>query len=182
MKNDNKILKILAAGAVLATMHLSAHAVDSVSAEYAFGSNVQVVRLGAQWDWSQRWFASNGNHIGGYWDLSLGQWRGDKYRNIDGEHQNITSIGITPVFRWQKDSKKGFYAEAGVGAHLMSETYNNADNRIATAFTFGDHVGIGYVFNNKLDLGLKYQHFSNGGIKKPNSGVNMTVLHASYHF
>lgn len=182
MQSDNKIWKVLAAGTLLATIHLSAQAVDSVSAEYAFGSNVQMVRLGAQWDWSQRWFASNGNHIGGYWDLSAAQWRSDKHRNIDGQHQNITSIGITPVFRWQKDSKKGFYAEAGIGAHLMSETYNNAGNAVASAFVFGDHIGIGYVFNNKLDVGLKYQHFSNAGIKKPNDGVNFTVLSARYHF
>lgn len=174
--------KAIAAAVALSAVQMSAHAVDSMSVEYATGSNVRMVRLGAQWDWSQRWFASNGNHIGGYWDLSLAQWRGDKYRNIEGQHQNITSIGITPVFRWQQDSKKGFYAEAGIGAHLMSETYNNSGNGIATAFTFGDHVGLGYVFNNGLDLGLKYQHFSNGGIKKPNNGANFTVLRAAYRF
>ncbi|MBS1169777.1 MAG: hypothetical protein H6R01_695 [Burkholderiaceae bacterium] len=174
--------KLLATSVALAAMHTPALAVDSVSLEYGTASNVQVARVGLQWNWSQHWLSSNGNHVGGYWDLSLAQWRGKKFRNIDDQHQNITSIGITPVFRWQKDDRKGLYAEAGIGAHLMSETYNNNDKKIATAFTFGDHVGIGYVFSNGLDLGLKYQHFSNAGIKKPNDGVNFTMVRAAYRF
>lgn len=174
--------KVLAVGIVLASMHMSSQAVDSVSIEVATASKLRMVRVAAQWDWSQRWFASNGNHIGGHWDLSLAQWRGTRYQNVPGAHQNITSIGITPVFRWQQDNKKGLYIEAGIGAHLFSETYNNNGRRFSTAFQFGDHVGIGYIFNNNLDLGLRFQHFSNAGIKKPNPGVNLTVMRASYRF
>jgi lipid A 3-O-deacylase len=35
---------------------------------------------------------------------------------------------------------------------------------------------------NNLDLGLKLQHFSNGGIKDPNDGVNFAVVRISYPF
>jgi hypothetical protein len=38
------------------------------------------------------------------------------------------------------------------------------------------------VFSNGLDVGLKLQHFSNGGIKKPNSGANFAVLRVAYPF
>lgn len=172
--------KIFAVATVMAVTQLTAHAVDSASLEYATASKVRMVRAAVQWDWESRWFQSNGTHIGGYWDLSLAQWRGSQYRNVPGDHQNITSIGFTPVFRFQQDSKKGFYAEAGIGVHLMSQLYDNNDDKLSTAFQFGDHIGIGYVFDNKLDVGLKYQHFSNGGIKSPNSGVDFTVLRISY--
>jgi len=63
---------------------------------------------------------------------------------------------------------------------LLSELYDNNDRKLSTAFQFGDHVGIGYVFQNNLDLGLKVQHFSNGSIKQPNQGINFGVVRVSY--
>ena len=182
MRTSFNAWKILAIGAALATIPLSALAVDSISIEAGSSNHVNLARVAAQWDWSQRWFSSNGNHISGYWDLSLSQWRGNKYQNISGQHQNITDFGFTPVFRWQQDNKKGLYAEAGIGVHVLSHLYNNADKRLSTAFQFGDHVGIGYVFSNNLDLSLRFEHFSNAGIKQPNTGVNFGVVRASYRF
>ena len=53
---------------------------------------------------------------------------------------------------------------------------------MSTAFEFADHIGLGYVFNNKFDLGLRVQHYSNAGIKKPNNGENFVVLRGAYRF
>jgi len=156
-------------------------AVDSVSFEAGTGNSTQIARVGAQWRWDQQWFKSNGTHLGGYWDLSLSQWRGNRYQGRQAS-QNITDIGITPVFRFQADSLKGWYVEGGVGAHYLSDLYDNAGRQMSTRFEFGDHVGMGYVFANKLDVGLRLQHFSNGGIKHPNDGVNFAVLRAAYQF
>ncbi|WP_296500958.1 acyloxyacyl hydrolase [Rhodoferax sp.] len=166
----------------LTAAHGAAQALDAASLELAVGEKVQMVRVGAQWDWERRWFQSNGTHLGGYWDLSLAQWRGTHYQNIEGKTQDITSIGLTPVLRFQQDSKKGFYAEARIGIHLLSELYDNDNNHLSTSFQFGDEVGVGYVFNNKLDIGLKLQHFSNGGIKKPNDGIDFTSIRVRYIF
>ena len=91
-------------------------------------------------------------------------------------------IGSTPVFRWENDNKKGIYVEGGIGASLFSKTYNNNGNRMSTAFEFADHIGIGYVFNNNFDLGLRLQHYSNAGIKKPNNGENFVVVRGAYRF
>ena len=172
----------LAIGCLLTTLTPTATAVDSASVEFGTGDKIKMVRLGAQWKWDKMWWHSNGTHIGGYWDLTLAQWRGNRFRNIPGNHQNITAIGITPVFRFQNDSRKGFYAEAGIGAHLLSELYNNNDQQLSTSFQFGDHIGVGYVFANNADISLKIQHFSNGSIKKPNDGVNFAVIRASFPF
>ena len=156
--------------------------IDQGSLEIGGGAKVQMVRIGVQSDWSKRWFSSNGWHLGGYWDASLAQWRGNAYRDVDGQHQNITNIGFTPVFRYQRDDLKGWYGEGGIGVNLLSELYNNDANRLSTAFQFGDHIGAGYVFDNQWELGMKIQHFSNGSIKKPNSGVNFLVLKVSRPF
>lgn len=156
--------------------------VDSASFEFGTGAKVRMARVAVQKNWDVRWFASHGRHLGGYWDLSAAYWRGTAYRNVPGQHQNLAVVGITPVLRYARDDKLGWYGEAGIGANLFSELYNNDDNRLSTAFQFGDHVGIGYVLPNKWDLGLKFQHYSNGSIKRPNSGANFLILSARYAF
>ena len=160
----------------------AAPAVDSVSLEYASGTKVKLARVGVQSQWDQRWLQRSGRHLGAYWDLQLAHWRGRAYQNVMGQHQDITDIGLTPVFRWQADERKGWYLEGGIGVHLLSELYENDGNSLSTRFQFGDHVGAGYVLGNGWDLGLKLQHFSNGGIKTPNSGVNFIVFKAARAF
>lgn len=173
----------LLAGAALLGFQSAAHAVDSVSLELAAGKHhTQLARVAAQWNWDKKWFDSNGTHLSGYWDASLAMWQGNRYKGVDGQKQRFADIGFTPVFRFERSNKKGPYAEAGIGVHLFSETYNNDGRQLSTAFQFGDHIGAGYVFANGLDLGLKLQHFSNGGIKKPNGGADFAVLRVAYAF
>jgi len=155
---------------------------SSVSVDGASGTRTQMVRLGLQSDWSARWFQSNGTHLSGYWDLSVGDWRANHFQNRDGATQHLWDIGLDPVFRWENDSKKGIYYEGGIGFHRLSKLYDNDTYQLSTHFQFGDHIGIGYVFNNKWEIGAKIEHFSNGGYRKPNTGVNFFDLKASYHF
>ena len=68
----------------------------------------------------------------------------------------------------------------GLAGMYSYHVYNNNGRRFSTAFQFGDHLGVGYVFNNGLDVGLKVQHFSNGAIKRPNSGANVAVVRVAY--
>ncbi|MGJ9420513.1 acyloxyacyl hydrolase [Massilia sp. CMS3.1] len=156
--------------------------IDSASFEFGTGPKVRLGRLAVQKDWDSQWFASNGRHLSGYWDLSAAWWRSTSYRNVPGQHQNLAVVGITPVLRYQRDDKLGWYAEAGIGANLFSELYNNDGNRLSTAFQFGDHLGIGYVTPTKWDLGLKFQHYSNASIKRPNNGANFVIFGARYKF
>lgn len=163
-------------------MQTTAFAVDSASLEIGSGNKTQMTRVGLQWKWDSKWWQSNGTHIGGYWDLTASQWRANRFRNIPGNSQNLIDIGLTPVFRWQRDNLKGWYAEAGIGAHYLSEIYDNNDRQFSTKFQFGDHLGFGYVFSNNVDVGIRIQHFSNASIKQPNDGANFAVLRASYAF
>lgn len=156
--------------------------IDSVSVDVGAGEHVQMVRFNAAKDWDNKWFQSNGTHLGGYWELSTGIWQENRYKNVVGAEQKLWDIGFTPVFRFQNDNKKGMYYEGGIGVHMLSKLYNNSDNRLSTHFQFGDHIAAGYVFDNNWEVAVKLQHFSNGGYKKPNSGVNFLELKAAYHF
>ncbi|MBC7452359.1 MAG: acyloxyacyl hydrolase [Massilia sp.] len=155
---------------------------DSASVEFGTGKKVQMLRVSAQKNWERTWFESNGTHLSGYWDANLAQWRGNAFEEQSGRHQNITVLGLTPVFRFERFDKKGWYGEGGIGLTLLSKLYDNAGNRLSTHFQFADHIGAGYVFDNKWELGAKIQHYSNGGYKHPNSGVNWLVVKAAYHY
>ena len=164
-------LSTLAASVLLAVTHLPAHASDGASLEIGTGNQTQFVRGSLQWNFQRALYESERLAIKGYWDLSLAQWRGNSFRNQPGEHQNLTMVGITPMVRVQSPGSS-FYGEAGIGAHLMSELYDNNGRRLSTAVEFGSRLGIGYVLSPRVDVGLSIQHYSNGGIKHPNNGVN----------
>jgi hypothetical protein len=180
--------KMLAAGVALALLQNLAAAADgafgadSVSGEFGTGNKTKMVRAGLQWNWKDPWFKSNGTHLGGYWDATLAYWQENAYQGIADNKSSLVDIGITPVWRFENDSKKGLYGEAAVGAHLHSHIYNNNGRPFSTAFQFGDHIGVGYVTQDGWDIALKAQHFSNGAIKHPNPGMNMAVLKIGHAF
>jgi hypothetical protein len=168
------IRNLFAAAALAASF--GAQAVDSVAVEAGGGSGVDVWRIGAQWKWSSKWLQSADWHLGGYWDLQVGQW--------DGGAGHITDLGITPVFRYQMNSGTGPYFEGAIGAHIISDKQITRTTRTSTSFQFGDHVGVGVRFGDKgrYDLGLRLQHHSNGSIKRPNPGTNFAIVRFQYHF
>lgn len=175
-----KTLKTFAMACVLGALPVTTFAADSASFEIGSGDKTKMVRLGIQWKWDKQWWKSNGTHIGGYWNFSAAHWRANQHQGIAGNRQNLGALGITPVFRLQNDSLRGWYAEAGIGAHVLSALYDNDGKQLSTRFQFGDHLGAGYIFNNGTELGLSIQHFSNGGFKKPNDGVNFAILRLSH--
>jgi hypothetical protein len=171
----------LAASLLLAAAHIPAHAVDGATLEFGAGNSTQFVRGSLQWKFQRALYESESIAIKGYWDLSLAQWRGNRYQDQPGEHQNLTDIGITPMFRFQHPGSK-FYGEAGIGAHVLSGLYDNNGRKLSTAIEFGSQLGIGYNLSPRADVGLSIQHYSNGGIKHPNNGVNFVSMIVSYYF
>lgn len=175
--------KKLSAGVAAVVFFLAAVpavAVDAIAVEAGSGDSTDMGRVAIQWDWNKRWFQGADWHVGGYWDLALGYW----HRNAPaGQNEDITEIGLTPVFRLQRNGLAGPYLEAAIGFHLLSDT-TIGDKRLSTQFQLGDHLGLGYRFGAKraLDLGYRYQHLSNAGIKQPNDGINFHQIRLQYHF
>lgn len=164
----------------------SASAVDGVSiqggvgAGSSDGSGTEMARVALQWDWKQRWFQGKDWHVGGFWDVGVGYWQRDATAAQNGD---LFELGVTPVFRLQKNVLEGPYVEAGVGAHLLSQT-SLGDKSFSTSFQFGSHLGIGYRFGARkaFDLSYSYQHLSNADIKKPNDGIDFHQIRLQYHF
>ena len=53
---------------------------------------------------------------------------------------------------------------------------------MSSNFQFGDHIGIGYLLNNQVDLSLNFQHYSDAGIRRPNPAVNFVNFRISCAF
>jgi len=176
---------LVAGAAVLAAC--PAYAVDGMSFEYGDSdssqSDVQLYRVGVQWKWSQKWLPIGNWHLGGYWDASLGYWDN---QSAGATHSSIFDLGLTPVFRFQQTTPSAIspYAEIGLGFHFLSHTSVSPQRQFGTSFQFGDHLGVGLRFGERgqYDLGYRFQHLSNAGIKQPNDGINFHQVRLQYHF
>ena len=78
---------------------------------------------------------------------------------------------------------RSLYLEGGVGAHVLSDLDVGTGRDFSTRFQFGDHFGAGFRFgaDERFDLGLRFQHLSNGGLRNPNPGINFLLLRFAYH-
>src|SRR5690606_21385354 len=114
-------------------------------------------------------------HWDGYGRLDLVAELGAAYWMANGSRSpsNVWQFSATPMIRWSWNER--FYLEAGVGATVFSRT-DFADKHLSAAFQFGDHIGVGAYLSDTSRLGLRLSHFSNAGIKEPNTGLNILQL------
>ena len=164
---------VLAAALLFA---IPAHAVDGASLETGRGDErSELARGGLQWKWQRKWFNGGSWHVTGYWDASVGAWT---------THKTLIDFGVTPVFRMQRSDAAGPYLEAAIGFHLLSDLSVTRSRIFGSNFQFGDHLGAGWRFGERgrYDIGLRLQHLSNGGIKRPNPGINFALLRLAHHF
>ena len=179
-------IKYLIAAAMLSASPV-AFAIDGMSFEYGHSdssnANVNMYRVGVQWDWNKKLVEMGNWHLGGYWESDAGYWSNNSFART---HSNILDIGFTPVFRFQQTTRSSLspYVELGVGVHFLSATSVSPQRQFGSSFQFGDHVGAGVRFGekSKYEIGYRYQHFSNAGIKGPNQGINFNELRLQYHF
>ncbi len=138
------------------------------------------VTAGATWRWNGQWALGTGA-LTGYWDASIGRWR---VRHADaGDRSAFTQVGVTPVLRYRGDGGESrWFVEAGIGENVIGPVYRSEDHRFSTAFNFGDHLGVGVDAGERHqhEFTLRYEHFSNAGIKEPNPGENFVQLRYTY--
>ncbi|UFH48661.1 acyloxyacyl hydrolase [Pseudomonas sp. KNUC1026] len=133
------------------------------------GESTQVYRLGYQIDWDKSWLQSGAGRLTGYWDAGYTYWDGDK-------HSSVHSVSFAPVFRYEfgNGSIKPFI-EAGIGVSLFSQTQVE-DNKLGSSFNFEDRLGLGVQLPGGHELSVRAIHYSNGGIKEPNDGIEAYSL------
>ena len=164
-----------------------ARAIDGMSLELgssdSSNTSVDMARVGVQWNWSKRWALGSNWHIGGFWDLGLGYWDNDSRNRTTS---SIVDFGFTPVFRLQQTNPGAVapYLEGAIGFHYLSNSSLGSKRRLGSRFQFGDHIGLGLRFGPRhaYDIGYRYQHLSNAGIKEPNQGINFHQIRLQYHF
>ena len=141
-----------------------------MSAEVGRGDhNTSMLGVGLQWVPHPEWLAER--HWDYYWDVSIANWHSDT--------GTVHDIGITPVLRYARNPRR-WYFEAGIGAHIFSDSHVSSDLGFSTRFQFGDHIGMGYRFH-AWDTAVRLQHLSKGGMRNPNPGINSVQLRLLYH-
>jgi len=131
-------------------------------------------RLSAQSDFDQRWFSSSSGHLSGYWDGTYSYWKGHKFKS---RH----SLSASPVLVYQFHGGRFTpYVEAGLGAALFSSAHVEGQS-LGSALQFESRLGAGLRFGRQ-EVGLRFLHYSNAGLKGPNDGINARTLHYRFGF
>ncbi len=158
------------------------YALESTSLDLMAGNQTKVGRLGLQLDWQRQWFKGETTHLGAYWDTSYGSLREFQHQIFPGNTSNLHDVGIAAVFRYQRNDRTGFYAEAGTGPHYLSELYDSSGRRQGSRLILNSHAGAGFIWKNGMDLGLKAMHLSNGSVTQPNEAVSMVGVGLRYRW
>ena len=144
--------------------------------------NTYGVTAGVTWNWERHWTLGSGR-VTGYWEASVSEW---SYLASDARRTAwLGQVGLIPVFRYRPaGGASPWFFEAGVGLTLTTSLYETDRKRFSTSFNFGDHLAAGRNFGHhgEHELSLRLQHFSNGGIKRPNPGEDFIQLRYAYRF
>ncbi|WP_457608597.1 acyloxyacyl hydrolase [Nitratifractor sp.] len=148
---------------------------DAITVNYGQSKDhIDIYRIGLRRDFRSRWFESSVGYLSGYWEGSLNYWNGRGDENF--------GIALSPVFAYYfhlSETAKP-YLEGGIGASLWSRTAMGPRD-LSTHFLFEDRIGAGVRFEH-WDLAIRYMHYSNAGIKKPNDGIDIFLASVSYRF
>lgn len=174
----------LAAAALAAMVCASACADDTASpatgqwrwfVEAGRATDAVAARAGASLDWASRWNVGS-FVLAGYTEGSLGYWKAT--RTAAGDHSGFAQAGVTPVLRLWSSDRQRWFVEGGIGVNVITPRFVTRDRRFSTAFNFGDHLGLGWrsAAPERWEMTLRYEHFSNGSIKRPNPGDEFVQL------
>lgn len=150
----------------------AAHALDGITVQIGESSeSTTTYRIGAQFEFGRTLWQSDGGgaQLDGYWDAGVTRWSG----------LDATSLTLTPMFRMSFGASDGGvtpFVEAGIGAAYFTET-NLGDQDMGSKFQFEDRLGAGLRLNGGSEVGVRYYHYSNAGIKQPNDGIDMGALY-----
>jgi lipid A 3-O-deacylase len=149
-----------------------AHAQEHYWSLHVGGANGQS-RIGIQWESAPLWSTQLLDHpLELSAELGVAYWR--HKRPVEaGQNKSLYQLSAIPMFKWWLGHS--WFLEGGIGATLISET-QLGPKRYSTAFQFGDHVGVGFQIDPRTRVGVRYSHFSNATIKKPNNGLDALQL------
>lgn len=173
-------LAVVALAAGAATL---CHADPAVHVAFGrdYPHDIDKYEIGVQWYSGYAWGNPQGWQTSLLWEVDLAQWQARR----GTPRQNVTEGGFSPVFRLQEHGGAiEPFLELSVGVRLMSHTSTSPSHNFSTAFRFSGTIGFGVAFGRNLagEAGVRFQHLSNAGIKKPNPGTDFITGYLAYRF
>jgi len=147
------------------------------------GSGTNSLELGLTLPWVPPWQSSNNGPLTTYWDLYVSDWDATR-PNGDGR-RSYAQVGAIATWRYRfGEGSSPWFAEAGIGGTVLNHLYHTHQRDFSTAFQFTEVLGVGRSFgmNGQHEVSLRFQHFSNADISKPNPGENFFRVRYAYHF
>lgn len=135
---------------------------------------VREVAAGAVWPWAWR-REMGGGRLEGITEAYVARWRTKE----GGVRNGFTHFGAVPLLRYRFDrGRSPWFVEGGIGLTYMERRYRSADKQFSTHLNFADVLGAGRNFGDRgqHEVSLRATHFSNGGLKHPNPGMNVLRL------
>lgn len=107
-------------------------------------------------------------------ELGISYWEARQ-----GRTESMGQLSAIPMLRWWPN--EGFYLELGTGPTVLSRS-EFADRDLGTRFQFGSYFGAGLLIQKAHRIGIRYSHYSNASIKKPNPGLDLLEVAYTYQF
>jgi hypothetical protein len=143
-----------------------------------YSHNINKYEIGLMWNSGFAWGNPQGWQTTLHWEVDLARWQAR-------EGRNVTEVGFSPVFRFEKRGGTVVpFLEGSVGFRILNHVSTSPAHYYSTAFRFNETVGFGLAFGKDLagEIGFRLQHSSNGGIKKPNPGTDFIIGYVNYRF
>ena len=139
-----------------------------------FTKDAEVTQAEVAADYRLPWTLSAGCGLGLGTELqgAIG-WVGDDQQNVP-----IGSLGGSVRL-----TKAGFPVSVALGfapTLIGSNTIGGRD--LGMALQFSSSAGVEWQITNKLALGYRFQHMSNGGFASPNQGLNLQMVSVMWRF
>ncbi|HVY07193.1 MAG TPA: acyloxyacyl hydrolase [Burkholderiales bacterium] len=155
---------------------------DSIALSGGAGNDANIAGLTWQIDKDDPLKQFRESELTGHLEFGLGYVQS---RAPAQDNNAVSAIGATPVLRLESsDGITTPFVEGGIGVRFLSDTHISDTRTTSTAFQFGELIGGGVRFGpaQSMEVGVRLEHVSNGGIKKPNDGLTFAVLRLAYHY
>lgn len=158
---------------------LPASAVDGYIVEFGGSNSIQALRVGMIRQWTEQWFPEGHWHMTGYWEGTLAYLNSD-----DNQGKSTADAGVAPVFRFRPNAQGGPqpYWDVALGLHLLGTHKLDAKHDLGSSLLLSPLVGVGITFGEKsqYDLGYRFQHLTNFGMKDPDDGLSLHQVRLTY--
>jgi lipid A 3-O-deacylase len=98
---------------------------------------------------------------------------------VGGGHDGYRQLVVLPSLRMRLErGESPWFIELGIGASYLDRLYTTPEKTFSTRWNFYDMLGIGHSFGaeHQHELGLRWVHISNAGIRRPNPGEDFVQL------